>query len=189
MVPFRIHRDDKWYIYRSQKKRNNQNQPFFGSENIPVVKVIKKTGDFIQNEIPFFMGWHVDAHPIQIWAKWVPQPLSIQSQIGFMYGIYLATLNIYNQKSTNMYINTVRPMYRSYTGLDHKELFFLFSKGRAEGFVSVSFRSRQGDIRAVDRFSRCHWIQNFNRWIFGWTIGGWETGCDGTHRSFHVSNP
>lgn len=61
-------------------------------------------------------------------AKWLPQPLSIQSEIGFVYGIYLATLNIYNQKSTNMYIGKI---YRSshvsiLHGTGSQATFFLF---------------------------------------------------------------
>ena len=56
--------------------------------------------------------------------------------------------------------------------LDHKQrytTFFFQSPGRGVRFC-FEFSSRPGDIRAVDRFSRCHWIQNFNRWIFGWAI-------------------
>ena len=188
MVTFRIHRDDKWFIFRSKKNQNNQNQAFYGSENIPVVKVIKKTGDFIRNEIPFFMGWHVDAHPIQIEVVTTTVVHTIPNRI-YVWYTFSNIEHLQSKINQSVLKYTVLPMYRSYMGLDHKQRFFVFSKARPM-FVSVSFHSRPGDIRAVERFSRCHWIQNFNRWI---TRGGrWMVGKRVVMEPIgfcHVSNP
>ena len=173
MVTFRIHRDDKWFIFRSKKNQNNQNQAFYGSENIPVVKVIKKTGDFIRNEIPFFMGWHVDAHPIQIEVVTTTVVHTIPNRI-YVWYTFSNIEHLQSKINQSVLKYTVLPMYRSYMGLDHKQRFFVFFEGSAD--VRFLFRSVH-DQGTSGRWKDSHGaieFRNFNRWI---TRGGrWMVG-------------